>query len=92
MERKEKNKKGMPNRINARLNGLEFDINSLRDSFYHTEADFKDIFRKHYQDIAELRSEINTLKKQNEAQKELINVLFDAMNIITQSVNSSDKQ
>ncbi|MEM4067698.1 MAG: hypothetical protein QXV17_12655 [Candidatus Micrarchaeaceae archaeon] len=92
MERKERNKKGISDRINARLNGLELDINSLRNSFYHTEADFKDIFRKQYQDIDELRSEINTLKKQNEAQKELINALFDAMNIITQSINSSGKQ
>ncbi|MEM4091198.1 MAG: hypothetical protein QXQ46_10770 [Thermoplasmatales archaeon] len=92
MERMKSNKKGIPDRVNARLNGLEFDINSLRDSFYHTEANFKDIFRKQWQDIDELRSEINTLKKQNEAQKELINALFDAMNIITQSVNSSGKQ
>ncbi|MEM3845910.1 MAG: hypothetical protein QXU98_09435 [Candidatus Parvarchaeota archaeon] len=92
MERKERNKKSVPDRVNVRLNGLEFDINSLRNSFYQTEADFKDIFRKQYQDIDELRSEIDTLKKQNEAQKELMNALFDAMNIITQSVNSSGKQ
>ncbi|MEM3872835.1 MAG: hypothetical protein QXE05_09790 [Nitrososphaeria archaeon] len=92
MERKERNKKSVSDRINARLNGLEFDINSLRNNFYYTEANFKDIFRKQYQDIDELRSEIDTLKKQNEAQKELINALFDAMNIITQSVNSSGKQ
>ncbi|MEM4067628.1 MAG: hypothetical protein QXV17_12305 [Candidatus Micrarchaeaceae archaeon] len=92
MERKERNKKSVPDRVNARLNGLEFDINSLRNSFYQTEAGFKDIFRKQYQDIDELRSEIDALKKQNEAQKELINALFDAMNIITQSVNSSGKQ
>ncbi|MEM3872598.1 MAG: hypothetical protein QXE05_08575 [Nitrososphaeria archaeon] len=92
MERKERNKKSISNRINARLNGLEFDINSLRNNFYYTEANFKDIFRKQYQDIDELRSEINTLKKQNETQKELINALFDAINIITQSINSGGKQ
>ncbi|MEM4068112.1 MAG: hypothetical protein QXV17_14770 [Candidatus Micrarchaeaceae archaeon] len=77
--------------IDARLNGLESDIMVLRDNFYRTEADFKDIFRKQYLDIGEMKQQIHTLQKQNEGLRNLVNALYKTIDKIL-PVNIEDKK
>ncbi|MEM3829122.1 MAG: hypothetical protein QXP36_07915 [Conexivisphaerales archaeon] len=60
----------------------------LGEDFFNTDKELREKIEKQRLEVSGMQSQIYTLDKQNASMRELINALFDALNILVESINS----